>query len=47
MYTNRWIHKEDWRAVTAAAEATACPDTQFWSFVNDHYSYGGSCSGTA
>jgi hypothetical protein len=40
VYANRWIVKEDWRSASAAALAGACTDTQFWSFVDDHYSYG-------
>jgi len=40
VYQDRWEPKEDWRGVTAFIDRAGCPDTQYWSFVDAHLSYG-------
>jgi uncharacterized membrane protein len=40
VYEDRWLGKEDWRGVTAYIDRSGCPDTQYWTHLNSHYSYG-------
>ena len=40
VYQDRWLGKEDWRGVTAYIDRAGCPDTQYWTHLNTHYSYG-------
>lgn len=40
VYQDRWLTKEDWRGVTAYIDKEGCPDSQYWTFLNAHYSYG-------
>jgi len=41
VYEDRWLSKkEDWRGVTAYIDKASCPDSQYWTFLNAHYSYG-------
>jgi hypothetical protein len=40
VYQDRWLSKEDWRGVTAFIDREGCPDTQYWTHLNAHYSYG-------
>ena len=40
VYSDRWAVKEDWRGVAAFIDSSGCPDTQYWTFLNAHYSYG-------
>jgi uncharacterized membrane protein len=36
----RWLSKEDWRGVAAYIDHGRCPNAQFWSFIDQQYSYG-------
>jgi uncharacterized membrane protein len=36
----RWLGKEDWRGVAAYLDRERCPNAQFWSFIDQQYSYG-------
>jgi len=40
VYQDRWLSKEDWRGVTAYIDAHGCSNTQYWTHLNTHYSYG-------
>jgi hypothetical protein len=40
VYQDRWLGKEDWRGVTAYIDRHGCPNTQYWTHLNAHYSYG-------
>jgi len=40
VYSDRWLNKEDWRGVTAFIDKQGCSDTQYWTFLDAHYSYG-------
>jgi hypothetical protein len=40
VYQDRWLTKADWRAVAAYIDSQGCPDSRYWSFLGDHYSYG-------
>jgi len=40
VYQDRWLSKEDWRGVAAYIERQGCPDSQYWTYLNTHFSYG-------
>lgn len=40
VYVGGWVAKEDWRDLTAFAVREGCPDTTYWSFLDEQYSYG-------
>lgn len=40
VYTDRWVTKEDWRGVAAYLARNGCSDSQYWTFLGEHYSYG-------
>ena len=40
VYSDRWEPKEDWRSVATFIDQNECTDSQYWTYVNAHYSYG-------
>ena len=36
----KWLSKEDWRGVAAYLDREHCPSAQFWSSIDQQYSYG-------
>jgi len=40
VYKDRWLSKEDWRGVASFIKTSACPGTEYWAFLNAHYSFG-------
>ena len=40
VYAGTWNVKEDWRGAAAFISTQACPDSHFYSFLDEHSSYG-------
>ena len=40
VYKDGWLVKEDWRAVAGYLQQDSCPGDQYWTYLNDRYSYG-------